>query len=359
MSKKKVIFMLPLLCPGGAERALITLMNNLDLDVFEPEIIVLKEGGTLKNLINTNIPYHSLGNLLVKNAFLKLKAKLHQLEPDIVVTTMVHSNFLLMLMKPFFPNTKFIIREAVIPSSIFFKHKNKAWFIKLLYKCLYPLADKIISPSQEIIDEFENIIGLNTKNHTVLYNQVDADVIAGSLNELFFPDIEKDMLRFVCVGRLTYQKGYDRLLEALKDFKPPYKWKLIFLGDGEERENLVGKYGLENNIEFLGNVSTPWSIIAAADFLLLPSRWEGMPNVVLEALASGTRVISSPEANGVREIQNNSPKNAVIIAKDMHDFINIMNSTKPQNKTTAGKSILSEPFQTKTITQKFETILLE
>ncbi|MCK5374892.1 MAG: glycosyltransferase [Alphaproteobacteria bacterium] len=360
MKRKRVVFVIPFLYPGGAERALILLINNIDRQRFAPDVIVLKEGGALRALINSDVLYHSLGDLTVKNAYFRLGSKLKELKPDIVVTTMVHSNFLLMLLKPFFPKTRFIIREAIVPSFILSKHKNKSFVIKLLYKILYPRAYRVISPSQGIIDEFERIIGIDTKNHIVLYNQVDEEAINRAIVNVYFPQSGVDMLRFVCVGRLVHQKGYDRLINALASFSPSYPWKLVFLGDGEDFEilsELVKKNKLENNIEFLGNVECPWSIIAAADYLLLPSRYEGMPNVILESLASGTPIIVSCEANGAKEIQSNVVQGAVNIASDMQHFVGLMEKTVPANKNIANHSMLTEPFQQKTIVRKFENIL--
>ncbi len=360
--RKKIIFVLPLLYPGGAERALISLANHINRDGFESEMVVLDDRGSLKDWIYPDIPLHSLGGVSVFTGYLKLLKKLKELKPDIVMTTMVHSNFLLMFMKPFFPKTKFIIREAVVPSSILKKHKKKSLLLRALYKFLYPKADKVISPSQDIIDEFKTVIRIDTKNHRLLYNQVDTLSITNALQKNLVQEAKENTLNFVCAGRLHYQKGYDRLICALKDFKPACPWKLVIMGDGEERERLealVVSLGLEQQVYFAGNVSIPWSIITNADCLLLPSRWEGMPNVVLESLFCGTPVIASADANGVSEIQSHCVIGDVQIAQNMDDFIQILLQVKPQTDVWPKTSKLPDIFQTHNVMRHFENILME
>lgn len=359
-TRKKVVFILPLLCSGGAERALITLMNNLDTEKFISEMVVLDDYGPLKDWIKEGIPLHNLGGVRVSRAFFKLKRKLKELKPDVVITTMAHSNFLLLLMKPFFPNVKFIVREAVIPSSILKEHKNKAFILKLLYKILYRKADHVISPSQDIIGEF-SALGINTYHHSVLFNQVDEKAIQSTLQDISFPKNEEGILKFVCAGRLHHQKGYDRLINALRTFSPSHDWVLYILGDGAEKQalqNLITTNNLEDKIFLHGNVKKPWPIIAAADCLLLPSRWEGMPNVVLESLACGTAVIASVEANGVEEIRVQCLHNTVQTAKDINDMINAMALLEPQNKQAAAYSCLPQAFKTEVVMKQFENILM-
>lgn len=358
-SPKKIVFVLPNFYSGGAERALITLMNNVDKALYEVEMIVLDNCGALSTLVASGIKVHSLGGAKIPYGYFKVIRKLRDIQPDIVITTMVHSNILLMLMKPFFPKTKFIIREAVVPSSILQKHSKKAPLIKLMYKCLYPIAHCVISPSQDIVDEFKKLIGLNTANHRVLYNQVNLEHIEQSIAANEPVDPKDDILKFICVGRLHYQKGYDRLIRALaKSFCCSKEWRLDILGDGEELgrlKDLVSSCGLEEHIFFHGIVRDPWSMMADADCLLLPSRWEGMPNVVLESLACGTPTIASSEANGVSEIQRYAVSESIKVAEDMDNFVELMKNTEKRQDIGI---CLPDRFKTESIMREFESILV-
>lgn len=359
-SKKKIVFILPLLCAGGAERTIITLMNNLDREKFAPEMIVLDETGPLRDWIKEGIPVHSLGGVRVSRAFFKLKAALKELKPDVVVTTMAHSNFLLLLTRPFFPKAKYIVREAVVPSSILKDHPKISFILIALYKALYPLADAVLSPSQDIIEEFKKL-GIRTGNHRVLYNQVDEAAIKNALEA---PPLKLDQknqaLRLICVGRLHVQKGYDRLLEGLKQSPPSVDWELLVLGEGAERENLekmIAEYGMENRVFLKGNQKNPWLYIARSDCLLLPSRWEGMPNVVLESLACGTPVIATKDANGVGEIKKHAQDGTVCIVNSIQDMIGLFPEIRKLDRSGHRKSLLPARFKLKKIMQEFEDII--
>lgn len=358
--KKRVVFILPLLCAGGAERAIITLMNNLDKKKFIPEMIVLDESGPLREWIRQDIQVHSLGGVRVSYAFFLLMRKMRELKPDVVVTTMAHSNFLLLLTRPFFPKTKYIVREAVVPSSILNDHPKSAFLLKTLYRVLYPMASVVLSPSRDIIEEFKKL-GVSTKNHRVLFNQVDEAALDKALVPGHAkPDKKPQTLRLICVGRLHYQKGYDRLLEELKQSPPPGEWELLILGEGAERESLtklIEKCELVNHVILMGNQTNPWTYIAQSDCLLLPSRWEGMPNVVLEALACGTPVIATKDANGVAEIKEHGQEDVVTIVNTVRDMVKLLPKMNKLDAAERRKSLLPPQFKLNKIMQEFESLL--
>lgn len=358
--KKRVVFILPLLCAGGAERAIITLMNNLDTKKFIPEMIVLDEGGPLREWIRQDIPLHSLGGVRVSRAFFRLMRKMRELKPDVVVTTMAHSNFLLLLTRPFFPKTKYIVREAVVPSSILNDHPKTSFILKTLYRVLYPLASIVLSPSRDIIEEFKKL-GVPIKNHKVLFNQVDEAAIGKALELASArPDHDPQTLRLICVGRLHYQKGYDRLLESLHKTPPQGEWELSILGEGGGKDNLerkIAEYGLKNRVFLKGNQNNPWSYIAQSDCLLLPSRWEGMPNVVLEALACGTPVIATKDANGVAEIRQHAQEGAIMIVGTVDEMVEYLPRINKLEASGRRASLLPAPFKLNKIMQEFESLL--
>jgi glycosyltransferase involved in cell wall biosynthesis len=357
-NKKNIVFILPLLCAGGAERALITLMNNIDLKQFTPILVVLNEEGPAKEWVSPHVHIHTLGGVRVRSSFFLLKKKLKELNPDAVVTTMTHSNCLVMALKPFFPDTKFIIREAVIPTTTLLENKRFSFVIKILYKCLYPYADLVLSPSQDIIDEFRSKIGIDISNHKTLYNQVDFQKIQSQMGLSTIKD--QNIMTFTCVGRLSHQKGFDRLIEMLKDFKPNYSWRLNILGEGPMRhllEKLITDYKLSEHITLYGEISPPWEVMKQSDYLLLPSRWEGMPNVVLESLACGTPVISHQDANGIVEIKKKSFKKSVIIAQDMQDMLEILTKLKIPKTQKKHENLLPKAFTPTTIMEQFQSYL--
>lgn len=354
--KIKIIFVLPALTAGGAERVLITLMNDLDRIKYELVFITISDEGPMKNIIDHNIPFHSLQGKRTSRAILKLYGKIKELKPDVVVSTMAHMNFCVLLLKPFFSKTHFIVREAVTPSFFLDKPSIKSTIIKNGYKRLYPRADCVISPAQTIIDEFKNTLSMPCKNHVLLRNPVDIERIRKEESTPFeYTGEKKNTLHFIASGRLHHQKGFDRLISILPEMNSPYDWKLTILGEGPERqalENLVKEKELQHKIDLPGFSNHPWPHYAAADCFLMPSRWEGLPNAALESLACGTPVIATHESGGIEEIMNCANEGDVTVVPDMVSFLKAMEKRTPDLVQKFRPSLLPEDFdKTKVMTQ--------
>lgn len=355
-SKKRIVFILPSLNSGGAERVLITLMNGLDREKFEPHFITISSSGELRSLIAPDIPFLSLEGTKVLRSLPALFFALRKLSPECVVTTMAHLNLATLFLRPFFPRTRFIVREAIVPS-FFFETQKKAWLVKVLYRLFYPLADCVISPAQKIIDEFHTLVGLRGVTHILLHNPVNLAKIRGDWP---LPPKRIDTVHFVCAGRLHPQKGFDRLIAALPQLHHSHPWHLTILGKGPEQDNLqrlIESLGLVQHVTLAGLSETPWPVIATADAFLLPSRWEGLPNVVLESLAVGTPVIATRDSGGIEDIAKLAAPETVQVVEMMDDFLEAMRHVKPSAIPALRPSLLPEEFHPQSVNRRFEEIL--
>ena len=334
---------------------MITLMNGLDRTLFSPSLLSVMSKGGLEGILDKQVPFSSLNKKSLTTALPALYRALRKERPHVVVSTMAHMNFAVLLLKPFFPNTRFFVREAITPS--FFLHKKglRSFFIKNGYKYLYKKADAILCPSKIILDEFKEILGLSKLNFILLYNPVDTNLISAEIEGIEY----NKTIKFVASGRLHAQKGFDRLIDVLKNFRPDHPWSLEILGEGEqhsELETLVNKSGLSKNIRLCGHKDMPWPIYASADCFLLPSRWEGMPNVALESLACGTPVIAMSEAGGIAEIAEMAGNQNVRITHSMDEFLALMSDVTIKQERS---SLLPQKFKKEFILQEFQDILLE
>ena len=361
--KQKIIFLLPALTSGGAERVLITFMNNIDSARFAPHLLCVSDRGSIKSLLDPRVPFHSLQMQNVMLSIPKLYMKLRALKPDIIVSTMVHMNFALLLLSPFFPHTKFIVREAITPSFVFNQHKYIAPLLKIAYKLLYSRANIVLSPAQAIIDEFTNNLNMNCYNCRVLQNPVDIEYIRNFKIEPFKNDSDRlQKVHFIAAGRLHKQKGFDRLISALPNLDTPYDWQLTILGKGSECEalsKLIQETGLQERVKLAGHMQNPWPHYAQADCFLMPSRWEGLPNAVLESLACGTPAIVTAQSGGIAEIQKFTGDKHLRIVNNMQEFIKAMAKVKPNPSSAYRESLLPNNFYKTTIIKKFEEILDE
>ncbi|MBU0858733.1 MAG: glycosyltransferase [Alphaproteobacteria bacterium] len=356
----RVAFVLPSLTAGGAERVLITLMNGLPRAEFSPAMICVNDGGPLRDLIATDIDFTALYKsermVSPEKSLPALYRALRAIKPDIVVATMAQMNFAVLVLRPLFPKTQFIVREAITPSFILEKRARAAPVIRAAYKRLYPLAACVISPAQMIIDEFSSVLKMDVTRHICLPNPVDADKIRGD-GVAHIPDVPPNTIRFIAAGRLHSQKGFDRLLDSLPALAGD--WHLTILGEGPERSALeaqIRNLGLESRVSLVGLVDKPWPYYAAADAFLLPSRWEGLPNVALESLCCGTPVIAMYEAGGIGEIAAAAPQ-AVVVCRSMTEFIERMGCVQTDNATHYRPSLLPALYERSAVIEKFTQIL--
>jgi glycosyltransferase involved in cell wall biosynthesis len=243
---------------------------------------------------------------------------------------MGYLNLALMALRPLLPReTRFIVREAnaVAATAGAFPRLISA---QLLYRSLYPRADRIVSPTQIIADEIASLAPRAADRIVVIRNPIDLDQLrARATPSKRHPG---PGLRLASAGRLTHQKGFDRLLALLPGLPP--STHVTILGEGPERERLEAQaraLGVENQLTLTGFSTDAPAWIGGADAFLLPSRWEGLPNVVLESLAVGTPAIVSNEA-AVSEVASAAASGAVTIRPMGQAFLDAISALTPASQ---------------------------
>ena len=173
-------------------------------------------------------------------------------------------------------------------------------------KKYYQAYDTVVCVSDTVKDSYTSLCG-NNPEAIVLYNVNDDNQIR-SLSESFVPK-KSNVPVLAVVGRLSFEKGNDRLLEACSMLKTDgYDFRLWLIGDGSERQKLellVQKFSLSNYVDFLGFQSNPYPYMAGADLVVVPSRYEGLSTVVTESLILGKPVVTTP-CSGMRELLGDS-----------------------------------------------------
>jgi len=352
----RIVFVLPSFAGGGAERVMISLANGLDRSRFAPSMIVLDSDGPLRDSVANDIAVIDLRQKRLRHAIKPLVAAVREFNPYAVVPTMGYLNLgILMNRKKIGANTKIIVREAnEVDATI--KAIKVPFLGKFLYRYHYPRADRVITPTLGIAADFRDRWRVPPENLSVLRNPVDVDWLRGMAG--MAQREPGDGLRFVASGRLVDQKGFDRLIEWLIEM--PSNTHVTVFGEGPlsgALRHLSQKLAVSSKIRFAGFVNNPWVTYAGADAFLLTSRWEGMSNASLEALAVGTPVIGVPQAGGLGEVAKQAAPGAVTLADPGPKFIDAMARTEKKPLGELRASLLPDVYSLKRVTKQFEEIL--
>ena len=352
-----ILFLLPCFSGGGAERVTLNLMIGLKDLGYSVGIIVFNKGGPLLSMVPVDVPIYNLGTSTLRYSIIPLIKKLQQLKPKVVFSTLGYVNVALLLVRWLLPKkVKIWVREANLPS-ISLPNNPQPKVMTILYRKLYRKADKLICTSTRMRDEFISDFCVPKEVIEILPNPVDI----GEIRKSALPKrrFDKGGVCYIASGRLTYQKGFDRLLCWFSTLDNK-KSTLAILGEGDLKFELIRKaesLGIQNRVKFLGFCDNPWRWYAGADAFLLPSYWEGMPNVALEALACGVPVIATADSGGIREVKQQAPVGAITVVEDREGFIQAMTEVALQKNSKLRHSLLPSAYQLNSVLQKMEDLL--
>ena len=306
MNKTKILFIVPDLYSGGAQRVFLNLLKQFDRTRFDISLIILikPKKEHFAAYLPTDIKILQFDFKRTIQAFYPLISQIRKENPDIVFSTLTHLNFILGVVK-FFVNKKilFVVRESSIISSSM-KDEKFSFLFRFLYRWVYRNLDLIICQSAKMADDLIENFKLKKSLIRIIYNPIDFGLIFKSIEKKERSVLRSRKIQFLCVGRLYSVKGYDRLLKLLS-LVTDIDFHLTIVGDGPLKDslvNLTASLNLKSKVTFVGIQENPFQFMAESDCLLLSSYYEGLPNVVLEANACGLPVIAFNSPGGTGEI---------------------------------------------------------
>jgi glycosyltransferase involved in cell wall biosynthesis len=345
--RKKILFIMPSLTGGGAERVMLTLVKHIDRDRFIPIFVLMKKEGKFLNFIASDIEVIDLDSSSARYAIFKIAKVIKQQRPDIVFSTLGYLNLLIALIRPFYSKKiKFISRES---NTVSIENKSEKYpkLFDWLYRHVYNNFDLIITQSNYMRDDLVENFNIDKDKTTVIYNPVDIDEVIKKSQELKNSLYPKNKINLIAVGRMSRQKGFDMLIDAMRYLDDSYH--LTILGEGEDERELksqIETLGLQEMITLKGFMQNPYVYMREADMFILSSRYEGLPNVVLESYACGTFCVAFDNPGGtaeivkdgktgllVKDIDSISLANAIIKAKDMEFDKEFLSSYVKENFT--------------------------
>jgi glycosyltransferase involved in cell wall biosynthesis len=214
-----------------------------------------------------------------------------------------------LLLRPLFPpGTAVVVRQNGTVSSAL-AYGGVPRYTRWCYRLLYPHADRVICQSRAMADDMTKELHLNEEKITVLPNPIDLDRIRAAMQG---PSARMGPgPHLLAVGRLSREKGFDLLLNALVIVRRRFPHAdLIIAGEGgleRELKALSRTLYLETAVSFVGYVDPVFVFFPGATLFVLSSRYEGMPNSLLEALAAGLPVVATPASEGILDLLREQP----------------------------------------------------
>ncbi len=316
---RRLLLVVTTLDVGGAEKCCVQLATGLDRSRWHVEVCsLLRPGAMAGPLRDAAIPVHSLDASRLWHApaaAVRLARLIRRLRPDVVHTFLFHANVLGRLAAQFAGRPRVVASIRVAERR--FRHhlviENLTW----------RLSDRVACVSRDVARFVRRRCHEPAHRLVVIPNGVDPARAAGPVAARASLGLRDDSCVAIYVGRLDPQKGVDVLLRAvaMARKRAPHL-ELLLVGAGPQRpalEQLAAELQINSHARFLGWRPEATELMRAADMLVLPSRWEGMPNVVLEAMAAGLPVVAT-RAEGTAELVRHRETGLLVAIDDAHEL---------------------------------------
>jgi glycosyltransferase involved in cell wall biosynthesis len=307
-----IAFFLPTLCGGGAERVAVNLAEGMASRGHAVDLVVAKAEGELTGQVPAAVRLVDLKAGRVLRSLRPLASYLRRERPRVVLSSMGHANVVSLWASRLAGRGTPIVVTVHNTMSHSGREQGaagaRAW--AWLMRTFYPWAAEIVAVSEGAADDLARTTGLPRKRVRVIYNPVITSALlaraARAPEHPWFAPGQPPVI--LGVGRLTRQKNFALLLRAFAIVRRAREARLMILGEGEQRpelEALAAELGVAADVALPGFRDDAAACMAAAGAFALSSAWEGLPTVLIEALAAGARVVSTDCPSGPREILQN------------------------------------------------------
>ena len=311
---------------GGAEKVMLNLASGFVMQGYEVDLVLAKKEGSYVSQVPSEIRLIDLKAKSLLRSTSLLSRYLNQEKPVAFLSALEDTNLVALLAKQLAKVDVPLI--VTVHNNLSQESRNatslKRRFVPYLIPWFYPFADRVVAVSEGVANDLKKL-GLRSNNIKVIYNPIVTPKLIQKLQEPldhpWFADGEPQVI--LGVGRLNQQKDFSTLIQAFAKVRQQQKAKLVILGEGEERfhlESLVKELGIAEDVALPGFVDNPYIYMAKATLLVLSSAWEGFGNVLVEAMAAGTPVISTNCESGPAEILANGKYGKLVSVGDSREL---------------------------------------
>jgi glycosyltransferase involved in cell wall biosynthesis len=307
--KKHIALFLPSLRGGGAEKVMVNLALGFVEQGLKVDLVLAKAEGPYLSRVPEEVRVVDLGARRVLYSLPGLVRYLRRERPQAMLSALNYANIVAIWAKLLARVQMHLVvsERNTLSCSTRNASSVRVKLLPLLIKIFYPYADAVVAVSHGVAEDLITMTGLPMEKVKVIYNPViTPELFAKAEEPLDHPWFRPGEPPVVLgVGRLTKQKDFPTLIRAFALVRKERPARLMILGEGEERpklETLARELGIEEDFVLPGFVENPYKYMKRASAFVLSSRWEGLPAVLIEALALGVPVISTNCPSGPAEI---------------------------------------------------------
>ncbi|WP_349262789.1 glycosyltransferase [Allocoleopsis sp.] len=311
---------------GGAERVMLNLARGFAEQGLKVDLVLVKAEGPYSlqlPQLSQKVRVIKLENSRLILSLPALARYLKQEQPPVLISALEDTNMIALWARRLAGVSTQVIVTVHNHLSRAAKHatKLKHRLTPQFVKWFYPRADTIVAVSQGVAEDLVDM-GLPSEKIKAIYNPIVTPEFSEKLQESvdhpWFSSGQPPVI--LGVGRLDKQKDFPTLIHAFARVRQQHEVRLMILGEGNERshlESLAQSLGLaEEHVVFPGFVANPYAYMAQAAVLVLSSAWEGFGNVLVEALAAGTPIVSTDCESGPAEILANGQYGKLVAVGD-------------------------------------------
>jgi glycosyltransferase involved in cell wall biosynthesis len=389
MGRVRVVFSIGAMHGGGSERQIALLLRHLDRQLFEPFLYLVYKSGPLLEMLPSDVEVVSFDSRVTPSRiylpglmhFRRVRDFSRYLQ-EVHADVSYDRTFLMTLISAAgaqqtgVPNVSTIVTN---PETGFAPVAGRfQWLKRRILRRLYNGSTQVLAVSDGAREAAIRFYGIDPEKIATHLNGVDVDWIqeqaSQTINDEWWtgakrPASASRIFRIVTAGRLNEQKGFHLLIDAISQVRSKHRnteFRLAILGDGPRRENLarqIAQSDLRETVHLTGFQDNPIAWYRSADLFVLPSLIEGMPNVLLEAMACGTPVISSDCPSGPAEILDGGRYGKLIAPGSVDELIHaieksLLDDESSKNMAIAAKTHVSKNWSVQSAARRLEKILI-
>ena len=333
-TRKRIALFLPTLAGGGVERGMVSLAQGFAERGYSVDLVLSKAEGPYLSKVPRKVRLVDLRASRVLTSLPGLVRYLKQTRPTVMLSAAEHTNVVALWARRLSKvPTRVIVNVCTTVSQNFQRTSLiRERCLPFFAYCFYPWADEIVAVSYGVADDLSRFIGLSRQRIRVIYDPV----VTPSLFSLAHAPLDHSWFSpenspvILGVGRLTVEKDFPTLVRAFACIRARRPVRLVILGEGRERsriELLIRELGVDSDVSLPGFVANPYAYMARAAVFVLSSIWEGLPGVVIEAMACGTPVVCTNCPSGPAEILENGKYGRLVPTENVDALAEAISST--------------------------------